>query len=80
MMVRRLIQSCAVLGLAALMAACSSAKPGGGPVSKLFNECTWDRESCMHEGRYEDGESEYAEREARDLNRQSAARLRRSGL
>jgi len=34
----------------------------------------------MHEGRYEAGESEYAEREARDLNRQSAARLRRSGL
>ncbi|MBY6311073.1 hypothetical protein [Alcaligenes faecalis] len=80
MMVRRLIQSAAVLGLATLMAACSSAKPGGGPVSKLFNQCTWDRESCMHEGRYEAGESEYAEREARDLNRQSAARLRRSGL
>ena len=80
MMVRRLTQSAAVLGLAALLAACSSPKPGAGPVSKLFNECTWDRESCMYEGRYEAGEGEYAERQARDLNRQSAARLRQSRL
>ena len=34
----------------------------------------------MYEGRYEAGESEYAERQARDLNRQSAARLRQSRL
>lgn len=78
MIVRRLFQSAAVLGLAALMAACSTSKPGGGAMSKLFNECTWDRESCMHNGRYDADEREYAEQEAKDLNRQSAARLRRS--
>lgn len=47
-------------------------------MSKLFNECTWDRESCMHNGRYDADEREYAEQQAKDLNRQSAARLRRS--
>ncbi len=33
------------------------------------NECKWNRSSCMHEGSYEPGEREYAEQEAKDLNR-----------
>lgn len=76
MTVQRLLQCAALLSLTALMAACSTTKPG--TVSKLFNECTWDRSSCMHDGRYEPGESDYAEQKARDLNRQSALRLRRA--
>ncbi|HRL21731.1 MAG TPA: hypothetical protein PLG97_07680 [Alcaligenes sp.] len=52
-----------------------SAAVSGTP--RLFNQCTWNRSSCMHEGRYEAGEREYAEQEARDLNRASAARLRK---
>lgn len=75
MIIRIMSRSSAVLGLAALLAACSSG--GGTHVPKLVNECTWNRSSCMHEGRYEPGEREYAEQEARDLNRASSARLRR---
>ncbi len=74
MIIRIMGRSGVVLGVAVLLAACSS---GGTNVPKLVNECTWNRSSCMHEGRYEPGEREYAEQEARDLNRASSARLRR---
>lgn len=42
------------------------------------NECRLNPESCMYDGQYEAGEREYAEREARRLNKASAERLRRS--
>lgn len=75
MIIRMMSRSGAVLGLTALLAACSSG--GATHVPTLVNECTWNRSSCMHEGRYEPGEREYAEQEARELNRASSARLRR---
>jgi len=40
--------------------------------------CRWNRSSCMYEGPYEPGERDYAEEEARRLNREQADRLRRS--
>lgn len=45
----------------------------------LFNQCTWNPDSCRYEGSYEDGEEEYAEDEARRLNQASLERLRRQG-
>ncbi|PLC55074.1 hypothetical protein CR155_05095 [Pollutimonas nitritireducens] len=60
----------------ALVSGCSSNGLGD---SKLVNECTWNRSSCMHEGSYEPGEREYAEQEAKDLNKASSKKLRRYG-
>ena len=54
-----------VLCLAALMAGCMSSRT----TSKLFNQCTWDRDGCLYEGSYEPGEREFAEEEARRLNK-----------
>lgn len=62
--------------LAALISACSS---GGSAMSERNNECKWNRSQCMHEGSYEPGERDYAEEQARRLNKDASARLRRSG-
>ncbi|MFH7109502.1 hypothetical protein ACFWXM_16705 [Achromobacter xylosoxidans] len=56
-----------VLFLAALTSGCS-----------LTNECRWNRNSCMYDGKYEPGEEDYAEAEAKRLNKASTDRLRRS--
>lgn len=84
MITRLLGRSAILLACSAALAACSSGgsstvggSSGSSGIPRLFNECAWNRSNCMHEGRYEPGEREYAEQEARDLNRASAARLRR---
>ncbi len=56
-----------VLFLAALSSGCS-----------IGNECAWYRSSCMYDGKYEQGEEDYAESEAKRLNKNSTDRLRRS--
>ncbi len=48
------------------------------PAKTVFNPCTWNRSSCMHEGSYEPGERHYAEQEAKRLNRAQIERLRTS--
>lgn len=58
------------LFLVAAISGCSSA---GGSI-----QCKLSPGSCMHEGSYEPGEDEYAEAEARDLNRDAARKVRRS--
>ena len=63
------------LCLAALAAGCSSGG-GSGTVSRLFNECTWNRSACLYEGQYEADEEEYAEEEAKRLNRAQSIRMR----
>jgi len=73
----------AVLFLAAVVSGCSmgGAEAGPGASSRspgLLNPCTWNRSSCMYEGRYEPGERDYAEEEAKRLNRAASERLRRS--
>lgn len=60
--------SLAVL-FSAIIAGCASTAPR--------DECRWDRSRCMHEGSYEPGEREYAEQEAKELNRAAAKKLRR---
>ncbi len=56
-----------VLFLAALASGCS-----------LGGECRWYRSGCMYDGKYEPGEEDYAEAEAKRLNKASTDRLRRS--
>lgn len=63
------------LFLAALVSGCSSVEPGS---SDRPNACTWNRSSCMYEGKYEPGEEAYAEQEAKRLNKAAAGKLRRS--
>lgn len=57
-------RSSIALCLVALMAGC-----GGKSTSRLFSECTWNRDACMYEGAYEPGEEAYAEEQAKRLNR-----------
>ncbi|QAA93685.1 hypothetical protein CKA81_07415 [Pollutimonas thiosulfatoxidans] len=83
MFIQTLSRCGAVLFLAAVISGCSTGSPEAGPSASsrspgLFNPCTWNRSSCMYEGRYEPGEEAYAEEEARRLNRAAAAKLRRS--
>lgn len=69
--------------LAALAAGCSSTNPGASSdegdarVVSTSLECRWNRSSCIYEGRYEPGERDYAEDEARRLNQASMDRLSR---
>jgi len=61
------------LFLVGVISGCSST---GGSV-----QCRLNPSSCMHEGSYEPGEDEFAEQEAKDLNRAAAKNVRRgSGL
>lgn len=56
-----------ILILTALTSGCS-----------IGSECAWYRSSCMYEGQYEQDEEDYAESEAKRLNKNSTDRLRRS--
>lgn len=42
------------------------------------SECKWSRSSCLYEGSYEPGEEDYAEEEAKRLNKASSVKLRGS--
>lgn len=72
------------LCLAILVAGCSStrnpesaATEGDARVVTTSLECRLNRSACIYEGRYESGERQYAEEEARRLNQASINRLRR---
>lgn len=80
----RILRRCGVvLFLAAVAAGCSSTNPavsaedGDARVVTTSLECRWNRSACIYEGRYESGERDYAEEEARRLNQASIERLRR---
>ncbi|NYT85807.1 hypothetical protein H0A62_09345 [Pusillimonas harenae] len=77
MSVQRLSLCGLALFLAAQVSGCSMLGFGDEDRSaSRSNECTWSRSSCMYEGQYEPNEEEYAEEEAKRLNRASAARVR----
>ena len=81
MLVVSAVRRCSVvLFLSVLMTACSM--PGSGPGSSrsFFNECTFSFGGCMYDGPYEPGEEQYAEEEARRLNREQLDRLRQLSL
>lgn len=76
-----------LLLLAALMSGCSSSSPlnvwsapaaSGPAASRVSLECRVSRSSCMYDGKYEAGERDYAEDEAKRLNRAEMERLRRA--
>ncbi|MFC0659377.1 hypothetical protein [Eoetvoesiella caeni] len=48
-----------------------------GKSSERSSDCTWNRSSCLYEGKYEAGEEGYAEQEAKRLNQAQSAKLRR---
>ena len=60
------------VGLLLLFIATVSGCSSGGSL-----QCRVSPGSCMHEGSYEPGEDEYAEEEAKDLNREAANKVRR---
>lgn len=62
----------AALFLLALVSGCSSIGLGA---KDLRNECKWNRSSCMYEGSYEPNEGDYAEQEAKRLNKAQSERL-----
>jgi hypothetical protein len=66
---------------AALVSGCFG---GGGPPparqSDRGGDCQWNRSQCLYEGAYEPGERDYAEQEAKDLNRAALEKLRRGGV
>jgi len=70
------MQSLSRCGVALLFAVFVAGCSSPASVADRTNECTWNRSSCIHEGSYEPDEREYAEKEARRLNRAQSARLR----
>ena len=66
MPVRTLVQ----VGLSVLFLAAATGCSSGGSL-----KCRINPSSCMHEGSYEPGEEEYAEQEAKDLNREAAGKV-----
>lgn len=83
MSIRVLCRHGAVLLLAAIVAGCSSKRPaalaegGDARVVGASLECQVNRSNCIYKGRYEPGERQYAEDEARRLNQASIERLQR---
>ncbi len=75
-----------VLCFGALVAGCSVVDLGGilgsnsSTPSARDGECSRNRSSCMYEGSYEPGERDYAEEEARRLNRASLEKLKRNRI
>lgn len=63
-----------MLCIVALVGGCSSPPP---KELARGNECHLNPGRCIHEGRYEPGEQDYAEQEARRLNEAASRRLRR---
>jgi len=74
MSIRRLGRCGAAVSLAALASACSVIAPD--TAAGRDDACRWNRSSCMYEGPYEAGERDYAEEEAKRLNREQTERLR----
>ncbi|MNQ40153.1 hypothetical protein D3C85_537940 [compost metagenome] len=72
----QMLSRCGIaLLLFALGSGCSWVGLGG---SSRSDECKWSRSSCLYEGGYEAGEEDYAEEEAKRLNKASSDKLRRS--
>lgn len=70
-----------VFVIAVVVSGCAGGGSGtmayGSMPAKTSAECRLRPSLCLYEGAYEAGEREYAEQEARRLNRAASARLRR---
>ncbi len=75
-----------MLAVVAVVAGCSSLRGEGSTAalertrspSQASNECRWNRSKCLYDGKYEAGERDYAEQQARRLNLAEVERLRRA--
>jgi len=87
MSIQMLGRGSVMLLCAALVSGCSSSTPSpwsspnpgsvsGSPASRVSLECRVT--SCLYDGKYEPGERDYAEAEAKRLNRAEMERLRRA--
>lgn len=72
-----LISGCSLIGLEASDSGQKTPDPGV-EASDRGDACKRNRSSCLHEGAYEPMERDYAEQEAKRLNRIALERLRRS--
>ncbi len=61
-----------ILVLGVLLSGCSG---GREPSRARTSDCAWYRIGCEYEGPYEEGERDYAEREAQRLNQRESSRL-----
>lgn len=86
MSVHTLSRRIAALSLLGLIAGCApigsgpagrGATPAPATSTSRGDDCAWSRSRCIYEGRYEAGEREYAEDEAKRLNAAEYERLRR---
>ncbi len=68
------------LCLVGLVSGCSMLGFGETEQEIEENRCKLNPKSCMYEGSYEPGERQYAEEEARRLNKAASERLRRNRL
>ncbi|MBV2182754.1 MAG: hypothetical protein KUL86_16180 [Castellaniella sp.] len=75
---RIMIRCSVALCFATLVSGCFG---GGGPAparqTDRGGDCQWNRSGCLYEGAYEPGERDYAEQEAKDLNRAALEKLKR---
>jgi len=90
MSIRMLSRHVPTLLLIALLSGCSgssilpwsdsssSSGSAGSASSRVSLECRLSRSSCLYDGKYESGERQYAEDEAKRLNRAELERLRRA--
>ncbi len=62
-----------MLCLAALVSGCSVM---GSDEPQRDSDCSWYRSSCSYEGAYEPGEKDYAEQEAKRLNKAQSVKMR----
>ncbi|WP_345798443.1 hypothetical protein [Castellaniella sp. MT123] len=80
MSIQRISQIGAALFFLVLISGCASggggSADGGGAVGR-DSQCRWNPRSCMYDGQYESGESDYAEQEAKRLNQAQTLRLQR---
>lgn len=83
MTTKQRIYGAGALCMAVLLSGCSilssdkSTDPGPS-ASARESECRHNRSKCMYEGSYEPGERNYAEQEAKRLNKAALERFRRS--
>ncbi len=85
MSVQTLSRCGAALFLAALISGCSLLGFGDSgteyaSASPITDQCRWNRSSCIYEGKYEPNERDYAEEEAKRLNRIASERLSRNAI
>ncbi|TAN29284.1 MAG: hypothetical protein EPN31_06725 [Castellaniella sp.] len=60
-----------------LVAGCSTHSGSSRPSGSSYNPCRLNQASCNYNGQYEPGERDYAEQEAKRLNRAEVQRLKR---